>query len=109
MPLFTRQITGLLDDSDYAKFQAQLLHQPEKGKVIPHSGGLRKIRMALPGRGKRGGARVIYLLLQLHETIVLFYVYTKVEMENLDADQLKRLRIAVENIKREFKHETQRN
>ena len=61
LPLFTKQITSLVEDEVYRKFQQGLIQQPEQGDVIQHSGGLRKARMALAGRGKRGGARVIYL------------------------------------------------
>jgi hypothetical protein len=103
LPLFTQQITDLLDDLAYARFQAELLRWPEKGDVIPQSGGLRKVRMRLPGRGKSGGARVIYLHVPTHETIVLFYVYTKAKRADLSADQLKRLRQAAAIIKQEFK------
>ena len=102
LPLFTELITGLVDDTSYAAFQKELLRQPDKGDVIQHAGGLRKVRLRLPGRGKRGGARVIYLLLERYDVIVFFYVYTKAERENLSADQLKRLRNAVAVIKREF-------
>ena len=59
--------------------------------------------MRLPGRGKSGGARVIYLHLPRHETIVLFYAYTKAQRENLSPEQLRRLREAVSIIKQEFK------
>ncbi len=103
LPLFTDQITRLADDSDYVQFQKDLLRQPEQGDVIPGSGGLRKTRMRLPGRGKRGGARVIYLHLPKQDTIVLFYLYTKAQRENLSADQLRRLRGAAGVIKREFR------
>ena len=72
VPLFTELITGLVDDEAYAEFQKELLQSPRKGNVISHSGGLRKIRMRLPGRGKRGGARVIYLYLEERVTIVFF-------------------------------------
>ncbi len=103
LPLFTEQITDLLDDMDYALFQAELLRWPEKGAVIPQSGGLRKVRMRLPGRGKSGGARVIYLHLPRHDAIVLFYVYTKARRADLSPDQLKRLRHAAAVIKEDFK------
>ena len=103
MPLFTELITGLVDDAAYAEFQKELLRNPKKGNVIPHSGGLRKIRMRLPGRGKSGGARVIYLHLEERVIIVFFYVYTKAESEDLSPDQLKRLRAAVAVVKKEFK------
>ncbi len=102
LPLFTQQITSLLDDVGYERFQAELLRWPQKGDVIPQSGGLRKVRMRLPGRGKSGGARVIYLHLPRHETIVLFYVYTKAERENLSGEQLRRLRQAAAIIKKDF-------
>ena len=103
MPLFTELITGLVDDAAYGEFQNELLRNPKKGNVIPHSGGLRKIRMRLPGRGKSGGARVIYLHLEERVIIVFFYVYTKAESEDLSPDQLKRLRAAVAVVKKEFK------
>jgi hypothetical protein len=83
LPLFTDQITGLLEDIDYGLFQAELLRWPRKGDVIPHSGGLRKVRRRLRGRGKSGGARVICLHLPRNETIVLFYVYSKAQREDL--------------------------
>ena len=103
MPLFTELITGFVDDAAYAEFQKELLRNPKKGNVIPHSGGLRKIRMRLPGRGKSGGARVIYLHLEERVIIVFFYVYTKAQSEDLSPDQLKRLRAAAAVIKQEFK------
>jgi hypothetical protein len=103
LPLFTEQITDLVSDQAYGEFQKQLLLHPEQGDVIPGSGGLRKARLRLPGRGKRGGARVIYLRLPQRDMIVLFYVYTKAKSENLNPDLLRRLRNAVTIIKQEFK------
>ncbi len=103
LPLFTELITDLVGDTRYAEFQRELLRQPEKGDLMQNAGGLRKVRLRLPGRGKSGGARIIYLYLERHDTIVLFYVYTKAKSENLTADQLKRLRNAVAVIKQEFK------
>jgi hypothetical protein len=105
LPLFTRQVCEITDPSVYEAFQNEFLKNPEKGDVIQHSGGLRKARMQLPGRGKRGSARVIYLYLPRSQHIVLFYLYTKAERENLSSDQLKRLRQAVEIIKQEYPHE----
>jgi hypothetical protein len=103
LPLFTEQITRLVDDASYGQFQKELLRKPDRGDLIPRSGGLRKVRMRLPGRGKSGGARVIYLHLSGHDTIVLFYVYTKAERENLNQEQLRRLRVAAAIIKQEFR------
>src|SRR5438309_11374970 len=103
MPLFTELITGLVDDAAYADFQKELLRNPKKGNVIPYSGGLRKIRMRLPGRGKCGGARVIYLHLEERVIIVSFYGHTEAKSEDLSPDQLKRLRVAVAVVKQELK------
>lgn len=103
VPSFTEQITDLVSDDDYREFQKELLQNPKMGDVMPHSGGLRKVRLKLPGRGKSAGARVIYLHLEQHAVIVFFYVYTKAKSENLSAGQLSRLRQAVTVIKREFK------
>ena len=61
LPLFTELITDLVEDASYAEFQKELLRQPGKGDAIQHSGGLRKVRLRLTGRGKSAGARVIYL------------------------------------------------
>ena len=77
MPLFTRQITGLVDDAHYASFQKELLENPKKGDVMSHSGGLRKARMRLPGRGKSGGARVIYLHLETPTAIIVFLMFIR--------------------------------
>ena len=100
--MFTQQVIHLVTDDDYREFQKELLQNPKKGDVIPQSGGLRKARMKLPGRGKSGGARVIYLHIEGGAIIVFFYVYTKAKSENLSAEQLRRLRIAAAIIKQEF-------
>lgn len=61
-PVFSDQIDGLLSEDEQHRLQLTLLEQPECGDLIPRSGGLRKLRFAGSGRGKRGGLRVIYYL-----------------------------------------------
>lgn len=107
LPLFTSLVTQFTDDSFLRQLQNDLLKNPEKGDIMPRVQGLRKVRMALQGRSRAGGARVIYLYLPRHDTIIFFYIYTKAKSEKLTPDQEKRLRAAVETIKREFRHETQ--
>lgn len=60
--IFTRQVPTLLADEEYRELQTALVNRPHLGAVIPGSGGLRKMRWSRPGRGKRGGIRVIYYL-----------------------------------------------
>jgi hypothetical protein len=59
--VFTRQVTSLLTDDEYGQLQMTLSAHPDAGAIIPHGGGLRKIRWGAGGRGKRGGVRVILL------------------------------------------------
>ncbi len=107
LPLFTSLVTQVTDDHFLNQLQNDLLKDPEKGDIIPRLQGLRKVRMALQGRSRSGGARVIYLFLPQHHAVVFFYIYTKAKSESLTPDQEKRLRVAVEIIKREFRHENQ--
>ena len=65
---------------------------PDAGDVIPGSGGLRKLRWRLAGRGKRGGLRIIYYRVVSTEQIYLLYVYAKNEQTDLTRDQLETLR-----------------
>jgi hypothetical protein len=58
------------------------------------------VRWSAKGRGKRGGARVIYLLLLQPGLIYLFQTYTKGDIADLSPEQKKRLRVAVEEIKK---------
>ena len=101
--VFTRRIAGMLDDESYAEFQQVLARNPEKGPVMEGTGGLRKIRWKLPGKGKSGGIRIIYLYLKLRERIYLVFVFAKDESDNLTASQKTDLKKLVEAIKREFR------
>ena len=68
---------------------------PLAGDVIPGSGGLRKVRWAASGRGKRGGARVIYYNLLADGTVWLLMAYTKARLDNLPPGVLKELKNAI--------------
>lgn len=95
-PLFTSQLEGLLDDEDYGVFQRAPAENPEAGDVIPGTGGLRKIRVAAKGHGKRGGARVIYYHFVSASCIGLLFVYPKNEQVNLTPAQKAALRKVIE-------------
>lgn len=89
--LFTRQVLELLSAEEYRLLQMTLIMRPDAGAVIPGSGGLRKLRWALPGRGKRGGARVIYFWRTQERQILLLYIYQKNVQATLTPAQLKAL------------------
>jgi hypothetical protein len=100
--VFTRSLVELVDDDAYREFQNELVANPEKGPVVKGSGGLRKVRMALPGRGKSGGARILYLWFPRHKTIVFYLVYTKGDVENVSAARMKAIKHEVQRIKAAF-------
>jgi mRNA-degrading endonuclease RelE of RelBE toxin-antitoxin system len=95
-PTFTRLIGKLLDDDEYARLQLGLALRPDWGKVIPGSGGLRKVRWAGSGRGKRGGLRIIYYWQTAEDQIWLLLAYPKSERDDLSLDEIKQLKRLVE-------------
>jgi len=104
-PLFTRQLQQWIDDDAYAQFQAMLMRNPAVGDIIQGTGGLRKIRLALPGRGKSGGARVIYYWFNDRDQIGLLMLYPKNTQDDLSAEQCK----ALQNIIQRWKYHGKTN
>jgi len=95
--IFTKEIQRLLPDDKYRMLQTVLMLRPDAGNLIRGSGGLRKIRWSLPGKGKRGALRVIYYW-SPPDTIFMLFPYKKTEQENLTTDQLKLLRKMVKEL-----------
>ena len=95
-PIFTRQIDRLLTPESYRQLQLTLSDDPLRAPVIRGSGGLRKIRWAVRGRGKRGGARVIYYYAPAPDLLLLLLAYEKTERDDLTPQQLRTLRQIVE-------------
>jgi len=93
--IFTKKISTLLNDEEYRALQNVLVEMPGSGDIIQGSGGIRKIRWGASGRGKSGGARVIYYWATQHDQIFMLYAYTKNERDNLTKDQLSVLREVV--------------
>jgi mRNA-degrading endonuclease RelE of RelBE toxin-antitoxin system len=94
--IFTRQVLAMLSEEEYRRLQMALVLHPDMGAVIKGSGGLRKARWSVEGRGKRGGVRVIYYWAIIHDKILLLYLYAKNEQDDLTPDQLKALRRIIE-------------
>jgi hypothetical protein len=96
-PLFSRLLPQYLTDDEYAALQPTLIQQPEIGDVVPGSGGVRKMRWSMEGRGKRGGLRVIYYLRTSRGEIWMLTLYSKNIRENISADALRRIKLSIDN------------
>ena len=91
---FLKQAKPLMSDSERAELVAFVGANPEAGEIIPETGGVRKIRWALEGMGKRGGARVIYYYHNERLPVFLLSAYAKNRKANLskaERNAMKRL------------------
>ena len=95
--LFTRLVQAYLTDDDYARLQQMLADDPELGDVVPGTGGVRKVRWGVAGRGKRSGIRVIYFFRATQEEIWLLTLYAKNVIENIPAHILRQIRNEIDS------------
>jgi mRNA-degrading endonuclease RelE of RelBE toxin-antitoxin system len=100
---FASDCSGILSEDEVDDLKVFLSANPEAGVVIPGSGGIRKLRWAATGRGKRGGSRVIYYFLDSEAPLFLIAVYAKSRKADLDADELKAARQFAEAIAKEHR------
>lgn len=102
VPMFTKKWKALgLPDHTLRDLQNILLKNPKSGDTIQGTGGLRKIRIPLDNTGKRGGGRVLYVDVEVKETIYFINVYTKNEKDDLTEDEKKAFRAVVQILKEE--------
>jgi hypothetical protein len=94
---FEKILPRYLDDSEYAELQQFMTANPEAGKIVPGSGGIRKLRWKRKGSGKRGGVRIIYYLRYSPDEFWMLAVYAKAKQENVPAHILRQLKEAFEN------------
>lgn len=90
--LFSRLLGDYLTDDQYTELQGALTDAPDRGALVPGSGGVRKLRWSQPGRGKRGGVRVIYYA-KTHEGVIwMLTIYAKNEEQNIPAHVLRKIK-----------------
>jgi len=95
--IFEKQVNALLSDDEFALFQGFLFSNPRAGAVIQQTGGLRKVRWAVHGKGKSGGVRVIYFYVTATGQIRLIAIYKKGIKDDLSAAEKKLLKKLNEN------------
>ena len=82
-PEFIRRIDKLMDDDERAALILYLAENPTAGDLIPGTGGVRKLRWGLEGRGKRGGARVIHFFHSSRLPLFLLTAFAKNERTDI--------------------------
>jgi hypothetical protein len=105
-PAFTRRLHQLAGDSAdelLSAIQRELLEKPDRGTMVPGLGGVRKARIANPGRGKgkRGGYRYLYLYFERRQHIHLLILLDKNEQEDASDEQRRQMRDWVTQIKKD--------
>ena len=98
-PTFIRRAERLLSQGERDELIDFLAGNPMAGDVIPETGGVRKVRYAARGKGKRGGVRVIYYLLDEGTPLYALLIHGKAEQDNLTPDQKRVVRAFAEAIK----------
>jgi hypothetical protein len=90
--VFSKLVRRNMSDDEYARLQNAIAANPQAGSVIPESGGVRKLRWALRGRGKRGGIRVIYFLRLQHGEVWMLTMYAKSTLADIPGATLKKIK-----------------
>ncbi len=102
VPMFTKKWKELgLSDENLRNLENILLDNPKAGDTIQGTGGLRKIRIPMEYIGKRGGGRVLYVDVELKETIYFVNVYSKGEKDDLTEDEKKAFKAVIKLLKEE--------
>ena len=93
---FTRLVGDYLDDEQYSTLQSYMLEYPKAGPVIRGSGGVRKLRWRVRGKGKSGGVRVIYYIPD-GDSFWMLTIYGKGDVETIPGPMLKKIKEAMED------------
>jgi hypothetical protein len=96
---FTEIIEKIATDEELLSLQLELIENPMKGKLVQKTGGARKIRMAVRGRGKSGGARVLYYFQDRNDVIWMLTAYLKSEKTDLTQNEIRDIAGIIKEIK----------
>ena len=102
MPIFTKRWKEIgLGDDELKLLQIMLLKNPESGKIMEGTGGIRKVRFPPENRGKSGSVRVCYTDFAEYEVIYLITAFEKKEQENLTMEEKNAIKKLVKALKEE--------
>ncbi|MCL2249858.1 MAG: type II toxin-antitoxin system RelE/ParE family toxin [Oscillospiraceae bacterium] len=99
---------GLTNEKNI-ELEKLLLENPGKGSVISGTGGLRKIRVGLEGKGKSGGLRILYVDFEQYERLYLLFVYAKGEKEDITEYQKKQFKSMINLLLSELKRREEKS
>jgi hypothetical protein len=95
---FRKEAREIWSDEEIKNLRSFLALNPYAGDVIPGTGGVRKLRWGVAGRGKRGGARVVYYCRDLNMPLYLIAVYKKTEKVTLTQREKNELRKLIDDL-----------
>ncbi len=104
LPPFSKKAPNILTKKELDKLYDYIKLNPEKGNIIPGTGGIRKLRWSSDNKGKRGGSRIIYFYSIVGSTIYLITCYTKNDQSDLSNDAKKKYKTLIEQIKKEIRN-----
>jgi len=99
LPKFKAEATELIGAEGIEAVAVYLIDRPDAGEVISGAGGARKLRWAAKGKGKRGGARIIYVYVVIAASVYLLRCYAKNVRTDLTADEKKEIRQIAAHLK----------
>ena len=96
-PVYSNKVGGILTENERDAFAAFIAENPTAGSVVRGSGGVRKIRWTQQGRGKSGGARIIYFNRLANGEIWLLTIYAKGDRTTIPAHELRVIKETINN------------
>jgi hypothetical protein len=96
---YLRQVIRLLPPDTRTAAEAAIVARPDAWPVIQGTGGARKARVALSGRGKRGGACVIYFFSAAPSLVAFLDIYAKTAKDDLTSADKRDIRAAINEIR----------
>ncbi|MCY4140808.1 MAG: type II toxin-antitoxin system RelE/ParE family toxin [Rhodobacteraceae bacterium] len=98
---YERAVRKLFGEEARKKMEDAIVAAPDAAPVIRGTGGIRKLRWAGSGRGKRGGIRTVYFYHAGPEAVYLLTAYAKANREDLTPADTRALSRLVAEIKKE--------